>query len=206
MKKVFTILAAILMLAFSVVPVFAEEVKSPEATKASYVIEVGKPESGHGYRVDYEIKSEIKEDGRQTVKFYVTTDDDTEFIDWIIEGDYDPDQNLDLSKPEIELEIFGPVKVVPNVKTNEPTGDSNATQPTTAVVVSPSEGQPATSGSDKGKTSSGTQQGGSGSAVVAQDKGSKSPQTGSDNTIAYVVLLASTAVCCAAVIKYSKSK
>lgn len=206
MKKVLTILAMMLMLTFSVVPVFADEVKSPEATKASYVIEVGKPESGHGYRVDYEIKSEIKEDGRQTVKFYVTTDDDTEFIDWIIEGDYDPDQNLDLSKPEIELEIFGPVKVVPNVKTNEPTGDSNATQPTTAVVVSPSEGQPATSGSDKGKTSSGTQQGGSGTAAVTQDKGSKSPQTGSDNTIAYVVLLASAAVCCAAVIKYSKSK
>ncbi len=64
-----------------------------------------------------------------------------------------------------------------------------------ATVVAPTEAQPVTSVSEKGKTT-----------VVTTDSGSKSPQTGSDNTIPYVVLLASTAVCCATVIKYSKSK
>ncbi len=66
-----------------------------------------------------------------------------------------------------------------------------------ATVVTPVETQPA----EKGKTPSSSD-----SSVVTPDKGSKSPQTGSDNAMAYAVLLTSAAACCAAVIKFSKSK
>ncbi|MBQ1507767.1 MAG: hypothetical protein IIZ36_05030 [Ruminococcus sp.] len=199
MKKVLTVLAAILMLAISVFPAFAEEVRSPEATKASYKIVVQKPEGGRGYRVNYEIKSGIKENGRQTVRFYVDLDEGSEFESWTIEGDYDPDPNLDLTKPDIEIEVFGDVNAVPNVKV--PGTEPITAQETTEIVVRPSEAattKPASSSSGSGSSSS--------SSSVSKDKGSTSPQTGSSNTVAYIVLFASAAICCTAVVKYSKSR
>lgn len=153
MRKAFAIAIAVLLIAVSALPAFAEVVTSPHATTADYIITI--PEDIEGGSVVAEIKSDVDEDGNQVVVIRGVPDDGYDFAGWVIEGEFVP--HGDLTDAELELLISSDIKVVPSfVKKGQP-----------ASPTTPGEKQ--------------------------IDNGSKSPQTGSSDTVAYVVLFTSVA-------------
>lgn len=158
MKKVFAIAVAVLLIAVSALPVFAESVTSPKATTADYIINV--PEDVDGGKVVFDFKTDVDEDGNQVVVIRGIPEDDYDFAGWTIDGDYVPHGSL--TDSELELLISGDIKVVPS-------------------FVKKGETVPATQG---GSTPAGDK-------VV--DDGSKSPKTGSSDSVAYFVLFTSIA-------------
>ena len=128
MKKVLTIAVAVLLIAVSVMPAFAAGVDSPGATKANYVIHIiGDGEGGH---VVNEYKTDVDENGKQTVVITGIPDEGYEFTGWEIEGDYVPQG--DMTDAELELIISGDIDVKPNFKKTS-TDDTTATTETKAV-------------------------------------------------------------------------
>ena len=97
MKKVISILAAVLILSLSVVPAFAESVNSPAPTKGNYNIKIDPTDGGSA---TFEYESEIDEDGNQKIKVHAIPDDGFEFDGWVVDGG---NVTGDLSDPDATL-------------------------------------------------------------------------------------------------------
>lgn len=146
-------------MALSVMPVFAEDVKSPEPSKkANYNITVVPTDGG---TATYTYDTEVGEDGFQTVTITALPDDGYEFIGWSIDG-ADP-RGGDPTDPTLTFKIADDITVVPKFK--KTTNPSEPTQNTTKKpVVKPT---------NPGKHI---------------DNGSKSPQTGSGDVVSFAAL------------------
>lgn len=166
MKKVISILAAVLIISLSVIPAFAESVESPSPTKANYNVVVIPTEGG---TATYTYDTEVKDDGTQTVTIHAVPDEGYEFVRWDIEGA--TPRGGTPEDPDLTFLIGADITVTPHfVKTGE------------------AETQPATKGGDeKGTTPEGGKPSPSGDKSYV-DGGSKSPQTGSNDVVTFAVL------------------
>ena len=80
MKKVLSIaIAAVMLIAVSVLPAFADSVNSPGSSKANYVIHIIDYEGGHAVS---EYKTDVDESGKQTVAITGIPDEGYEFTKW----------------------------------------------------------------------------------------------------------------------------
>lgn len=148
MKKVLTIAIAVLLIAVSVMPAFAANVDSPDATKANYVVHIiGDDEGGH---VVKEYKTDVDEDGKQTVVITGIPDEGYEFTGWVIDGDFVPQG--DLTDAELELIISSDIDVKPIFKktSTDNTSDTTDTKvvPTEKKVIDDGSKSPQTGSSD----------------------------------------------------------
>lgn len=110
MKKLLAVLAAIMILALSVVPAFAESVDSPSPTKANYQITIIPGPGGGTYDFDY--KTPVGDDGKQTVHFTAKPDDGYKFTGWTFDGDYTTTGSL--TDTDLDIIISGDIKATPN--------------------------------------------------------------------------------------------
>lgn len=173
MKKALTVLIAILLIAVSVMPAFADSVDSPIPTKGNYnvVINVGE-DIGNA---SYDFVSGVDEDGNQKIHLHIDMKDGVEFGGWVINGGY---VEGDLSKPDTVVTVSADAQISVKTKsTEEPTKGEAETEETKAV-------KPVDNGSSNGGTSNGGSSK-SGSKVI--DNGSKSPQTGSNDVVIFGV-------------------
>ncbi len=108
MKKVLSLAIAVFVLSLSVLPVFAESFTSPKATTADYIIRFDDVDGGHAVA---EYKTEVGEDGKQTVVITGVPDDGYDFVQWVIDGDYTTVGKL--TDKTIELVISGDIHVKP---------------------------------------------------------------------------------------------
>ena len=110
MKKVLSIaIAAVMLIAVSVLPAFADSINSPGSTKANYVIHIiGDDEGGH---VVMDYKTDVDESGKQTVVITGIPDAGYEFTKWIIDGDFVPQG--DLTDASLELIISSDITAQP---------------------------------------------------------------------------------------------
>ncbi len=168
MKKFIAIAVAVLLVALSALPVFAESLNSPIATKANYVIHTSDDIEGGKIVAQYE--TAVGEDGRQTILLQGIPEEGYDFGSWIIDGNYVPQGNLTDSVLKIVISSDITVKAVFN----------KSGAPTTAPVTPEKK-------------------------IV--DDGSKSPQTGSTDYVAYAVMFSSiVALIALAVVARRRSK
>lgn len=78
-------MVAVLLIAVSVMPAFAESVDSPAPTKANYQITIVQVEGG---TASYAFKTPVGDDGKQTVHFSAKPNDGYTFAGWTFEGSY----------------------------------------------------------------------------------------------------------------------
>jgi hypothetical protein len=173
MKKLVSVLFALMLVAFSVVPAFA--VSSPQASTYKYVVNVVPSEGGDGA---YEFVTEIDQDGKQHVQITPVENEGYIFDHWVIDGPYSTDNNL--TDSTMNIVITGDVQVTPyySKKTDSSSTDSSASTSSTSAT----------------------------SATVKKDTNSTSPQTGSNDAVAYTIAILATAACAVAVLKLVKSK
>lgn len=114
MKKALAILVAVLVIALSAIPAFAAEndYQSPKATVANYQITVTPGSEGGTYNFEY--KTPVGDDGKQTVHFHAKPDDGYEFTGWTFDGNYTPLGNL--TDAELDVIVSGDIKATPNFK------------------------------------------------------------------------------------------
>lgn len=145
MKKVISILAVVLILALSVMPVFAESVNSPKATLADYNIIIVPGEGGGGTGT-YIYITGADDDGHQRVRFVATPDNGFKFTGWEFNGNYTTDG--DLSQDTIELDITSDISATPKFEptTTEP-GATETPKPTGKPVVDDGSKSPQTGSS-----------------------------------------------------------
>jgi hypothetical protein len=176
MKKLVSVLFALMLVAFSVVPAFA--VSSPQASTYKYVVNVVPSEGGDGA---YEFVTEIDQDGKQHVQITPVENEGYIFDHWVIDGPYSTDNNL--TDSTMNIIITGDVQVTPYYvkKTDSSSTDSSASTSSTSSTSATS-------------------------ATVKKDTNSTSPQTGSNDAIAYTIAILATAACAVAVLKLVKSK
>jgi hypothetical protein len=173
MKKLVSVLFALMLVAFSVVPAFA--VSSPQASTYKYVVNVVPSEGGDGA---YEFVTEIDQDGKQHVQITPVENEGYIFDHWVIDGPYSTDNNL--TDSTMNIVITGDVQITPyySKKTDSSSTDSSASTSSTSAT----------------------------SATVKKDTNSTSPQTGSNDAVAYTIAILATAACAVAVLKLVKSK
>ena len=106
MKKIITVLMAVVMIALSVVPTFA--VISPAVPDLEYVVIVIPTEGGDG---SYEFTTEIDENGEQHVVIKPLPNPGYAFSHWEIEGPYTTKDKL--TTDILDLIITGDIKVTP---------------------------------------------------------------------------------------------
>lgn len=141
MKKVISILAVLLVLALSVMPVLAESVDSPHATTADYDITIIVPDGGGSGTYTY--VTDVDDDGHQIVRFIATPDPGFEFTGWEFSGKFTTDG--DVKQPTVELDIIGDISAIPHF---EKIGETKAPeQPTVKPIVDNGDKSPQT-GSD----------------------------------------------------------
>lgn len=143
MKKIVSVLFAILMVVFATIPAFAAEdsVESPVATTApattfKYEVDVIPSEGGDG---SYEFTTDIDEDGEQHVHIIPKPNPGYTFDHWEIDGSYKTDNKL--TDSEMDLIISGDIKVTPyykksgssTVETGTVNRDVNKTSPQTGA-------------------------------------------------------------------------
>ena len=139
MKKIVSVLFAILMVAFATIPAFAAE--SPVATTApattfKYEVDVIPSEGGDG---SYEFTTDIDENGEQHVHIIPKPNPGYTFDHWEIDGPYKTDDKL--TDPEMDLVITGDIDVTPyykkkgtsTVETGTVNRDVNKTSPQTGA-------------------------------------------------------------------------
>ena len=131
MKKCIAIAIAVLLLAVSVLPAFAENIDSPHATKANYIVEVEEEEGGH---VDVDYKTGVDDDGNQTIVITAVPKDGYTFAGWIINGSYTT--NGSLSDAVLELIISGDISVRATYSKNAEGSTSPSETPTQAPTES----------------------------------------------------------------------
>ncbi len=179
MKKVIAILAAVLIVSLSIIPAFAEVVDSPKPTKANYNITVIPTEGG---TASYTYDTEVREDGMQTVTIHAVPDEGYEFAGWDIQGATPRGGNP--NDPDLTFNIGDDIKVTPKfVKKGVEPATKGGSEGTDGKKGSPSDS----------------------SSYV--DKGSKSPQTGSNDVVAFVAIsVVALAIVSAAVVAKKTSK
>ena len=143
MKKIVSVLFAILMVVFATIPAFAAEdsVESPVATTApattfKYEVDVIPSEGGDG---SYEFTTDIDENGEQHVHIIPKPNPGYTFDHWEIDGSYKTDNKL--TDSEMDLIISGDIKVTPyykksgssTVETGTVNRDVNKTSPQTGT-------------------------------------------------------------------------
>lgn len=142
MKKTLAILVAILLVALSITPAFAESVDSPRPTKANYQITIV-PGSGGGGNYDFDFVTPVDDNGKQTVHFIAKPDDGYEFKGWTFEGDYTTIGNL--TDLEIDLIVSGDIKATPVFAKK---GETTPTTPATPAKTDTSTKSPKTGAND----------------------------------------------------------
>lgn len=140
MKKLVSIMCAILMVVFATVPAFAANngVQSPVATTATssleYTVIVIPTGGGDG---SYEFTSDIDEDGNQNVHIVPKPNPGYTFDHWEIEGSYTTNDKL--TDAEMDLVINGDIKVTPyytkdgQIETGTVNQDGSSTSPQTGA-------------------------------------------------------------------------
>lgn len=171
MKKALTVAIAVLLVALSVLPAFAESVQSPTAKPTKYVVTVDTSAGGGSADVKYE--GEIGPDGMQKILLTASPEEGFVFLGWSIAGSYTPVGKL--TDATLEVIASGDLTVVPTFAKK---GSPEETKPFV----------PSEPGGDKSK-----------------DTGSKSPQTGSQDAVAYIILGVS-ALAVAAVVVSAKRR
>ncbi len=164
MKKLLSIMIALVMIVFATVPVFAAgtNVISPTATAPDLEYKVTVIPTGGGDG-SYEFKSEIDEDGNQKVHIIPIPNPGYTFDHWVIEGPYTTDDEL--TDAEMNLIITGDIVVTPYFVKD-------------------------------GKVETGT---------ASKDNSTTSPQTGSNDFLAYAVIMISVLACGAAMFMLVKT-
>jgi hypothetical protein len=127
MKRVLTIMVAVLLIAVSVMPAFAESVDSPTPTKANYQITIVQAEGG---TASYSFVTPVGEVGKQTVHFSAKVDDGYTFAGWTFEGNYSLLGNA--SDTELDVVVGSDLKVVPAYTKNG--GDTKKTDDTSKTT------------------------------------------------------------------------
>ena len=190
MKKALTVLIAVLLIAVSAMPAFAESVNSPTPTKGNYNVNISVGEDIG--TVTYDFVSGVDENGNQQIHLHIDLKDGEEFGGWVVDGYVDGD----LSKPDTILTISKDAVISVKTKDEEPTNAEPETTP-----------EPTKSGSDdngnKGDNGSKGSSGSSGGKVV--DNGSKSPQTGSNDVVTFVAFSALALALASAVVVAKKT-
>lgn len=195
MKKVFAAVIAVLLIAVSTLPAFAAV--SPTAEPPAYHLVA---DGDDGIALQTTQSTIIQEDGSQLWSLVAHGSDTTMFTGWTITGPYTFVKGS-LSDENIVIRITGDVAayahgepIVPgsSVPSSEPVEDTTGTGTTDSTsATSASEGQPTpTKGGGTDKYS--------GEKTV--DKGEKSPQTGSSDSVVWIVLGLSAAAVLAGVI------
>ena len=112
MKRTLAILVAVLVIALSAIPAFAAEndFLSPKATTANYQITIIPGPEGGEYNFEY--KTPVGDDGKQTVHFHADPYDGYTFTGWTFDGDYTPLGNL--TDTELDVVIGGDIKATPS--------------------------------------------------------------------------------------------
>ena len=140
MKKLVSIMCAILIIVFATVPVFAanDPVYSPVATTApgslEYTVIVIPTGGGDG---SYEFTTDIDENGNQSVHIVPKPNPGYTFDHWEIEGPYTTDNKL--TDAEMDLIITGDITVTPyfikdgEVETGTVSKDGSTTSPQTGA-------------------------------------------------------------------------
>ena len=143
MKKIVSVLFAVLMVAFATIPAFAAEdsVNSPVATTAPATtfkqeVDVIPTEGGDG---SYEFTTDIDENGEQHVHIIPKPNPGYVFDHWEIDGSYTTTDKL--TDTEMDLIISGDIKVTPyykkagssTVETGTVNKDINKTSPQTGT-------------------------------------------------------------------------
>ena len=142
MKKVLAISIAVLLIALSAIPVFADDVDSPKATKSNYIIHI--PDDIEGGTATFEYVTDVGDDGTQTVIIKGIPDEGYDFSNWDITGDYTPIGGTDGN--EIKLVISGDITAVPKfVKSGAP---ATTPVPTPSKAVDDSSKSPKTGSDD----------------------------------------------------------
>ena len=130
MKKIAAAALALLLIVFSALPVFAESIDSPDATKTNYIIHI--PTDIDGGTASFEYVTDVGDDGTQTVIIRGVPDDGFDLTGWDIVGDYTP--VTDLTQSEIKLIISGDIDVKPVfTKKGAPATTSPVPSPTKVV-------------------------------------------------------------------------
>ena len=110
MKRTLAILVAILLIAVSVFPAFAENVNSPKATTGNYQVVIVPGPGGGSFDFDY--KTPVGDDGKQTIHFSAKPDDGYVFTGWTFEGDYTTSGKL--TDADIDIIANGDIKATPH--------------------------------------------------------------------------------------------
>lgn len=169
MKKVISILAAVLIISLSVMPAFAESVESPSPTKGNYnvtIVEV--PDEGGSASFTYD--TPIRDDGYQTITLSAVPEDDYEFAGWTISGEGGNGGTASI-KPAL-LAVFGGANPSDSdLKSAELTIDINHDIVATAKFQKKDGSTPSKDDSKK-----------------TIDDGSKSPQTGANDVVTFAIL------------------
>ena len=109
MKKALTVAIAVLLVALSVLPAFAESVQSPTAKPTKYVVTVDTSAGGGSADVKYE--GEIGPDGTQKILLTASPEEGFVFLGWSIAGSYTPVGKL--TDATLEVIASGDLTVVP---------------------------------------------------------------------------------------------
>lgn len=194
MKKVLTVVIAVLLIAVSTLPAFAAI--SPTAKPVDYHVVV---DSDEGITFNATADTEILEDGSQQWTLTAHSSEFTKFTGWTINGPYTLLEGS-LTDEVIVIKVTGDTEVRANGEpivpgTSAPVEDTTGSTDSTSAT-SASEGQqtPTKGGSSDGGSSDG------GSTEKTIDKGGKSPQTGSSDSVVFIILGLSAAAAIAGVI------
>lgn len=178
-KKIASLLVALILVAFSCVTVFAEEVPSPTGVES---IKISILSSAEGGSATYEFKSDYNAGpkGGTLVKFTSKANDGYTFSEWQFTGDYTV-YSGSLNDPTLEIEAFSDITATPMFTKNPEETTTPGSEETTAP------------GSNETTATAATVEGTS--AVVSVNSGKTSPQTGSNTyvTIAMFAVLAAAA-------------
>lgn len=132
MKKIVSIVFAIMLIALSTLPAFA--VSSPTAPTLKYTVEIVPTEGGDG---SYEFTSDIDENGKQGVHLTPRPNIGYEFDHWVIEGDYTTENKL--TDAELDIVISSDITATPyftkdgEVETGTVSKDTSSTSPKTGT-------------------------------------------------------------------------
>ncbi len=125
MKKFLAVAAAILLIALSVMPAFADSVQSPTAKPTGYAVHFNGAEHGSA---TYSYTSEIGSDGKQGIRLTAVPEAGYELARWDITGDYTATGKL--TDAVLDLIASGDITATPVFRkigsSDEPTKPSNS--------------------------------------------------------------------------------
>lgn len=134
MKRIVSIMFAVMLVVLSAVPAFATE--SPTAATYKYTVEIIPTGGGDG---TYEFTTEIDENGEQVVHLTPLPNSGYTFDHWVIEGSYTTEGEL--TDGELDIVITSDIKATPyytkdgsaTVATGTVSKDTGSTSPKTGA-------------------------------------------------------------------------